>query len=48
VAGSGEAQGLAWRVLEAEHQLRTTRAAVLHAAMGLAEKAILSAWRGRG
>jgi NitT/TauT family transport system permease protein len=59
VAGSGEAQGLAWRVLEAEHQLRTAEmfaalavlaamAAALHAIMGLAEKAILTAWRGRG
>ncbi|MGC1304123.1 MAG: ABC transporter permease subunit [Caulobacteraceae bacterium] len=59
VAGSGEAQGLAWRVLEAEHQLRTAEmfaalvvlaamAAALHAAMGLVEKAVLAAWRGRG
>jgi NitT/TauT family transport system permease protein len=59
VAGSGEAQGLAWRVLEAEHQLRTAEmfaalavlaamAAVLHAIMGFAERAILLAWRGRG
>lgn len=59
VAGSGEAQGLAWRVLEAEHQLRTAEmfaalavlaamAAALHAIMGFAEKAILTAWRGRG
>ena len=59
VAGSGEAQGLAWRVLEAEHQLRTAEmfaalavlaamAASLHAIMGFAEKAILVAWCGRG
>src|SRR5579875_2780941 len=52
VAGSGQAQGLAWRVLEAEHQLRTAEmfaalvvlavmAALLHAAMGLVERAVL-------
>jgi len=59
VAGSGEAQGLAWRVLEAEHQLRTAEmfaalavlaamAAALHAVMGLFERAALARWRGRG
>ena len=59
VAGSGEAQGLAWRVLEAEHQLRTAEmfaaiavlalmGAGLHALMGLVERRALTVWRGRG
>ena len=58
VAGSGEAQGLAWRVLEAEHQLRTAEmfaalavlaalGAGLHGVAGLAERRLLRAWRGR-
>ncbi len=59
VAGSGEAQGLAWRVLEAEHQLKTaemfaalgvlgTMAAGLHGLAELAERRLLRAWRGGG
>ena len=34
VAGSGEAQGLAWRVLEAEHQLRTAEMFAAHRGAG--------------
>ena len=59
VAGSGQAQGLAWRILEAEHQLRTAEmfaalvvlavlGAGLHALADLAERRLLSLWRGRG
>ena len=59
VAGSGEAQGLAWRVLEAEHQLRTaemfaalavlaTLAAALYGLTGVVERRLLKAWSGRG
>lgn len=59
VAGSGQAQGLAWRLLEAEHQLRTPEmfaalvvlaalGAGLHALADLAERRLLRAWRGRG
>ena len=59
VAGSGQAQGLAWRILEAEHQLRTPEmfaalavlaalGAGLHALAGLAERRLLRLWRGRG
>jgi NitT/TauT family transport system permease protein len=59
VAGSGEAQGLAWRILEAEHQLRTAEmfaalvvlaalGAGLHALADLAERRLLRLWRGRG
>ena len=58
VAGSGGAQGLAWRILEAEHQLRTADmfaallflavlGAGLHAVVEAAERAILARWRGR-
>ena len=59
VAGSGQAQGLAWRILEAEHQLRTPEmfaalavlaalGAALHALADLAERRLLRLWRGRG
>jgi NitT/TauT family transport system permease protein len=58
VAGSGGAQGLAWRILEAEHQLRTAEmfaalvalaalGAGLHAVIEAGERAILRRWRGR-
>jgi NitT/TauT family transport system permease protein len=58
VAGSGGAQGLAWRILEAEHRLRTAQmfaalvalailGAGLHAGIEAAERAILRRWRGR-
>lgn len=58
VAGSGGAQGLAWRILEAGNRLQTARmfaalvvlgvlGAVLHAALEAAEKAGLKWWRGR-
>jgi len=58
VAGSGGAQGLAWRILEAEHRLQTAKmlaalavlaamAVALYAAMQLAEQVILRRWRGR-
>jgi NitT/TauT family transport system permease protein len=58
VAGSGGAQGLAWRILEAGNRLQTARmfaalvvlgllGAVLHAALEAAEKAALRWWRGR-
>ncbi|MHB8286290.1 MAG: ABC transporter permease, partial [Caulobacteraceae bacterium] len=58
VAGSGEAQGLAWRILEAEHQLRTAEmfaallvlavlGAGLHAAVQAVERAVTTRWRGR-
>jgi len=58
VAGSGGAQGLAWRILEAEHRLQTAKmlaALVVLAAMAVAlyglleaaERAILRRWRGR-
>jgi NitT/TauT family transport system permease protein len=58
VAGSGGAQGLAWRILEAGNRLQTARmfaalvvlgllGAVLHAALDVAEKAGLRWWRGR-
>jgi NitT/TauT family transport system permease protein len=58
VAGSGGAQGLAWRILEAGNRLQTARmfaalvvlglmGAVLHAALEAAEKAGLRWWRGR-
>lgn len=58
VAGSGGAQGLAWRILEAGNRLQTARmfaalvmlgilGAVLHAALEAAEKAGLNWWRGR-
>lgn len=58
VAGSGGAQGLAWRILEAGNRLQTARmfaalvmlgllGAVLHAALEKAEHAGLKWWRGR-
>lgn len=58
VAGSGGAQGLAWRILEAGNRLQTARmfaalvalgvlGAVLHAALEAAERAGLKWWRGR-
>ena len=58
VAGSGGAQGLAWRILEASNRLQTARmfaalvvlgllGALLHAALESAEKAGLRWWRGR-
>ena len=58
VAGSGAAQGLAWRRLEAGNRLRTAEmfaalavlalmGAGLHVAVRLAERAILTRWRGR-
>jgi NitT/TauT family transport system permease protein len=58
VAGSGGAQGLAWRILEAGNRLQTARmfaalvvlgllGAVLHAALEATEKAGLRWWRGR-
>ena len=58
VDGSGASQGLAWRVLEAEHQLKTAEmfaalvvlaalGAGLHALADAAEGRLLRAWRGR-
>ena len=58
VAGSGGAQGLAWRILEAGNRLQTARmfaalvalglmGALLHAALERAERAGLGWWRGR-
>jgi NitT/TauT family transport system permease protein len=58
VAGSGGAQGLAWRILEAGNRLQTARmfaalvvlgllGAVLHALLERAEQAGLRWWRGR-
>jgi NitT/TauT family transport system permease protein len=58
VAGSGGAQGLAWRILEASHRLQTARmlaalvvlavmAVVLYTALEAAEQIILRRWRGR-
>lgn len=58
VAGSGGAQGLAWRILEASNRLQTARmfaaivvlgvlGAVLHALLERAEVAGLRWWRGR-
>jgi NitT/TauT family transport system permease protein len=58
VAGSGGAQGLAWRILEAGNRLQTAKmfaalvvlgilGAVLHAMLGAAERAGLRWWRGR-
>lgn len=58
VAGSGGAQGLAWRILEAGNRLQTARmfaalvvlgvlGAVLHAVLDAGEKAGLRWWRGR-
>jgi NitT/TauT family transport system permease protein len=58
VAGSGGAQGLAWRILEAEHRLQTAKmlaallvlaamAVGLYAVMQWGEQIILRRWRGR-
>jgi NitT/TauT family transport system permease protein len=58
VAGSGEAQGLAWRILEAEHQLRTAEmfaallvlavlGAALHAGVQTIERVVMRRWGGR-
>jgi len=58
VAGSGGAQGLAWRILEAGNRLQTARmfaalvvlgllGAVLHAVLEAGERAGLRWWRGR-
>ncbi|MFN3521891.1 MAG: ABC transporter permease [Phenylobacterium sp.] len=58
VAGSGGAQGLAWKILEAGNRLQTARmfaalvvlgllGAALHAAFDRLEKAGLKWWRGR-
>jgi NitT/TauT family transport system permease protein len=58
VAGSGGAQGLAWRILEAGNRLQTARmfaalvvlglmGAVLHAVLEAVERAGLKWWRGR-
>lgn len=58
VAGSGGAQGLAWRILEAGNRLQTARmfaalvmlgvmGAMLHAVLEAGERAGLRWWRGR-
>jgi NitT/TauT family transport system permease protein len=58
VAGSGGAQGLAWRIIESANRLQTARvfaslvtlalmAALLYAAAGWLERRILIWWRGR-
>jgi NitT/TauT family transport system permease protein len=58
VAGSGGSQGLAWRILESGHQLRTADmfaallvlavlGAGLNALFRLVERRLLLAWRGR-
>ena len=58
VAGSGGAQGLAWRILEASHRMQTANmfativvlgvmGAVLNAALQALERAGLIWWRGR-
>jgi len=58
VAGSGSAQGLAWRILEAANRLQIAKefAAVaalglmgmaLHALLQVGEREILTRWRGR-
>jgi NitT/TauT family transport system permease protein len=58
VAGSGGAQGLAWRILEAQHRLETAKmfaalfvlalmGVALYGLMQVAEGAILRQWRGR-
>lgn len=57
-AGSGGSQGLAWRIMETSHQLRTAEtfaalaslailAVALHAVTSFAETQILRNWRGR-
>ena len=58
VAGSGGAQGLAWRILEAGNRLRTAEmfaalatlgvlGAAVYALLQVAEKRLLALWRGR-
>jgi NitT/TauT family transport system permease protein len=58
VAGSGGSQGLAWRILESSHQLKTADmfaallvlailGAGLNAAVRVLERRILQSWRGR-
>jgi NitT/TauT family transport system permease protein len=58
VAGSGQAQGLAWRIMEAQHLNQTAKmiaalfvlaamAVALYAILQLAEQLILNRWRGR-
>lgn len=58
VAGSGGAQGLAWRILEAYNRLQTAKVfaalvtlailgVALHAAMDWIERRLLDTWRGR-
>jgi NitT/TauT family transport system permease protein len=58
VAGSGGAQGLAWRILEAGNRLQTAKmfaaiivlaliAASLHFAFAVFERRVLAWWRGR-
>lgn len=59
VAGSGGAQGLAWRILEAGNRLRTAEmfaalivlaliGAALYALLTAAERRLVARWRGRG
>lgn len=59
VAGTGAAQGLAWRILEAGQRLRTAEmfaaiavlgllGAGLHALLGALERRAISLWRGLG
>jgi NitT/TauT family transport system permease protein len=58
VAGTGAAQGLAWRILEASHRLETAKmfaalfvlalmGVALYGALQFAERLILRRWRGR-
>ena len=58
VAGSGDSQGLAWRILESEHQLHIAEmfaalivlgvlGAGLNGLLTLAEASLLKTWRGR-
>jgi NitT/TauT family transport system permease protein len=58
VAGSGGAQGLAWRILEAGNRLRTAEmfaalftlavlGAALYGLLQIAERRVLALWRGR-
>jgi NitT/TauT family transport system permease protein len=58
VAGSGDSQGLAWRILESEHQLHIAEmfaalvvlgalGAGLNALLNLGEQFLLKTWRGR-
>jgi NitT/TauT family transport system permease protein len=58
VAGSGDSQGLAWRILESEHQLHIAEmfaalavlgalGAGLNAVLNLGEQILLKTWRGR-